>query len=190
MNVLEASIGQQALRQIHGLTAKGERRLSLADELAEMRNLFYGLYLVSAEDIGLKPVFGSGESVEADHCIHAAIQWLGKIRTEDDLSADTRVAVPIGFDRQRGNTRLWLTLGVRLAKFEARYECPPKTRSGQNEPWREVPFAELKPADYLIPVDEFAEVEIKGFHVLTREEYRVVCDRNKTKEAVLEALRR
>ena len=68
--------------------------------------------------------------------------------------------------------------------------------SAENPTWREgwdlarSILEELKPADYLIPVDEFAEVEIQGFHVLTREEYRAVCDRNQTKEAILEALRR
>ena len=191
-NMLEASIGQEALRQIHGLTEKGERRLSLAEELAEMRNLFYGLYLVSAEDIGLKPVFASEEMVDADRCIQTATQWLGKALTDDgDLATDTRVAVPIAFDRERKITRLWLTLGVRLAKLEARYECPPKIRpEGKNETWQDVSFEELKPADYLIPVDEFAEVEIRGYHALTRDEYRAVCDRNKTKEAILKALRR
>src|SRR5262245_3323939 len=49
-NFLEASLGADTLRQIHGLTKDGERKANLFDELHEMRNLFYGLYLVSADD--------------------------------------------------------------------------------------------------------------------------------------------
>jgi len=37
-------------------------------------------------------------------------------------------------------------------------------------------------------VDEFAEVELKGIRTLTREELRAICDREKTKEAILEVL--
>jgi hypothetical protein len=47
----------------------------------------------------------------------------------------------------------------------------------------------LAPAEYLIAVDEFAEVELSGLHVLDREELRAVCDHEKTKDAILAALR-
>ena len=32
---------------------------------------------------------------------------------------------------------------------------------------------------------EFAEVEMRGLNVLTREEFRELCDREKTKEAII-----
>ena len=47
---------------------------------------------------------------------------------------------------------------------------------------------QLRDRNYLIPVDEFVEVELRGLRVLSREELRQVCDREKTKEAILEAL--
>ena len=43
---------------------------------------------------------------------------------------------------------------------------------------------------YLIPVDEFAEVELRGNRVLTRSELRGVCDARKSKEAIVSALER
>ena len=55
--------------------------------------------------------------------------------------------------------------------------------------WQAVESFRLGKADYLIPVDEFAEVELSGSRVLTREELRSVCDREKTREAIVKALR-
>ena len=40
----------------------------------------------------------------------------------------------------------------------------------------------------MIPVDEFAEIEIGGGRVLTRLELRTVCDRYKAKAAIVDAL--
>src|SRR5262249_42982100 len=56
-NFLEATVGKEALAELHGLKQGGQRPQDLYAELAWMRDLFYGLYLVSAEDIGLKPGF-------------------------------------------------------------------------------------------------------------------------------------
>jgi hypothetical protein len=38
-------------------------------------------------------------------------------------------------------------------------------------------------------VEEFAEVELPGLRSLTRQELRAICDREKTREAIVKALR-
>jgi hypothetical protein len=187
---LEIAVGRDGLKQLHGLTKDGERPQDLGTELRDMRDLFYGLYLVSAEDIGMKPQFRDGEPVQADRCYRTASAWLETALGDRDLAEDTRVAVPVVVDPQRQVTRLWLTLGVRLAKLDASYARPPslKPAKGQGD-WRLAEGYQLGSAEYLIPVDEFAEVELPGLRVLTREELRSVCDREKTKDAILQALR-
>jgi len=40
------------------------------------------------------------------------------------------------------------------------------------------------------PVDEFAEFELHGLRTLTRDEFRNMCEREKTKEKIVEALRK
>jgi hypothetical protein len=188
---LEAAVGREALQQLHGLTKDGDRPQDLQTELHGMRDLFYGLYLVSAEDIGLKPAFAKEEPVEPERCYRAASDWLAKALQDRDLAADTRVAVPVLIDMERGITRLWLTLGVRLVKLEAAYARPPSLKPAEGEgEWKAVEEFRLGKSDYLIAVDEFAEVELPGLKVLSREELRSVCDREKTKEAILQALRR
>ena len=51
-NFLEAVLDKETLAELHGLKQGGERTPGLHAELQQMRDLFYGLYLVSAEDIG------------------------------------------------------------------------------------------------------------------------------------------
>jgi hypothetical protein len=208
---LEAAVGQETLRALHGLKQGGERRPDLLGELHDMRDLFYGLYLVSADDIGLKPAFLEKEPVDVEKCYGRATAWLPKALEDEDLAADTRVSVPIFVDPGRGVTRLWATLGVRLAKLDASYARPPQIKlapealkkdpqdrqplghragnqPGAKNDWQPVESHTLAESHYLIPVDQFAEVELTQSRVLTREELRAVCDREKTKEAIVAAL--
>jgi hypothetical protein len=190
-NFLEAALGKETLQSLHGLKQGGERGPDLHGELLQMRDLFYGLYLLSSEDIGMKPELAKDENVDPAHCSQLAENWLPKAFADPDLAIDTRVSIPIYVDPNRQVTRLWATLGVRLAKLDVRYARPPhlKPANGSLE-WQPADEHKLKPADYLIPVDEFAEIELRGLHTLTRDELRAVCDREKTKEAILAALRK
>jgi hypothetical protein len=189
-NLLEAAVGRESLQKLHGLKQGGERKDDLHTELLRMRDLFYGLYLICAEDIGLRPTLAADEKIDVPRCTHLAADWLPRAWQDPDLAADTRVAVPIFVDLGRGATRLWMTLGVRLARLEAAYAKPPSIKSANGAgDWKVVEAYRLGPANYLIAVDEFAEVELTGLRVLTRDELRAICDREQTKEKILAALR-
>src|SRR5205807_2386288 len=111
----------------------------LYTELLGMRDLFYGLYLVSAEDIGFTPAFAGDEPVDAGKCYDLAAKWLPGAFKDEDLRADTRVAVPVCVDPRRRVTRAWLTLGVRLAKLDASYVRPPSLKPAKGEgEWKKV----------------------------------------------------
>ncbi len=189
-DVLTTAVGAEILANLHGLRSDAPRELDLNAELAYMRNLFYGLHLISAEDIGMAPALAEGELAEPDRCYELAEKWLSDAANDPDLAADTRVSIPIMTDPGRNVTRLWVTVGVRLTKLEAEYARPPSIRptSGEGD-WTEVDRHELAASHYLIAVDEFAEIELPGLRSFDREELRAICDQAKTKEAILEALR-
>jgi hypothetical protein len=209
-NFLESALGKDALQNLRGLRKDGGRSHALYQELLKltdlkqpdrldqnlhnelhfMRDLFYGIYLVSAEDIGLKPALAADEPVDRDYCYKLADNWLHRAYRDEDLAVDTRVSVPIYVDPTRGVTRLWATLGVRLSKLEAKYATLPQIKPVKGGEWKPVEQWKVHPANYLIPVDEFAEIELKGMRVLTREELREVCDREQTKETILQALQK
>ena len=128
LNFLTAAVGEEGLASLHGLKDGGERSKTLLEELHWMREFFYGLHLLSAEDIGMAPALRSDEPVDRAACEARATQWLANYRDDLDLRLDTRVSVPIYFDVPRRRTRLWATIGVRLAKLHVSYARPPRIR--------------------------------------------------------------
>lgn len=188
---LDTSVGEPALKSLHGLREGGERGPDLHSELASIRELFYGLYLVSVEDIGMKPGPLEGDGVDPSRCRQSAVEWLARATTDPDLDVDTRVPVPIYVDRIKGVTRLWATVGIRMAKLDASYARPPRIRPADGPgDWAPLAPHQLGSETYLIAVDDFAEVELKGIRVLTRAELRKACDTFKTKAAIVEALQK
>jgi hypothetical protein len=188
-NFLTATLGEETLKAIHGLRQAGTQQDDLATELAAQRDRFYGLYLISCEDVGHKPALEDGEVADPEASYQAARDWLDTIGDEADLAEDTRVAVPIYVDPFKGTTRLWITLGVRLTKLEARFVRAPRLKPAEGEgDWKEVEGWKLHGAGHVIPVDEFAEVEMPTLAPPNREELRRLCDEHKTREKIVEAL--
>ena len=187
LNFLLASVGDDALAALHGLKQGGARSDTLLVELRTMRELFYGFHLLCVEDIGMAPEIRPDEPVDRDACEATATAWLGSYASDADLSVDTRVSVPLYFDIVNRRTRLWATIGVRLAKLDVSYARPPKVKpfNGAGE-WEELKPHQLEAAGYLVAVDEFAEVEVPGLEPLTRQEFRDACNAHKTKARDLE----
>jgi hypothetical protein len=186
---LESTLGTDTLASVHGLRREGEREADLAVELAAMRDLFYGCYLIACEDIGMRPEFADGETVDREASLKAAADWLKKIEGDADLAVDTRVSVPVFADLIHNKTKLWATLGVRLAKLDVSFVRPPRARPAEGEgEWQTLRPDQLGGETYFIPVDEFAEVEVPRLHTFTRDEFRAICDQQKTKDKIVEAL--
>ena len=196
---LEAMVPEPVSRRLTGRRQGGDRGIPLMEELEYVRKLFYGFHLLSCEDIGMRPDLLEGELGEvsggAAECVDAALGWLKSCAEDTDLEQDTRVSVPIYVDAVNETTTLWCTLGIRGAKLRAWYAGAPQWRPktgivGQGQPaaW-ETPDPEFfTDANYVLLVDEFAEVTMRGFRTLTREQFRSVCDRHRTKEKIVEAL--
>lgn len=161
------------------------------EELRWMREFFYGLHLLSAEDIGMAPALRPDEPVDRAACEAKATEWLDSFRKDADLAVDTRVSVPLYYDTGSGRTRLWGTIGVRLARLDVSYARPPKIKPAKGtDVWQEVKPSQLEGVQYVIAVDEFAEAEIPGLQPLTRKEFREVCDACKAKPEIVRTLSR
>jgi hypothetical protein len=190
-NVLVATVGEEGLASLHGLKEGGERTRTLLEELRWMREFFYGLHLLSAEDIGMAPALRADEPVDRAACEAKATEWLASFRKDADLAVDTRVSVPLYYNTRGGRTRLWGTIGVRLARLDVSYVRPPKIKPAQGtDEWQEVKPSQLEGIQYVIAVDEFAEAEVPGLQPLTRKEFRDVCNAYETKPEIVRALSR
>lgn len=187
-NFLESSIGRENLDQLTGLRKEGPREKTLGIELIEMSNRFYGLYLVVCEDIGMKSALAEDETIDEEACYRLANEWLEELKDDVDLKVDTRVSIPIARSIRRNKTRLWATLGVRLAQLKVSWVTPPKIRRQGESEWQDVERRTARGRNYLITVDEFAELELNGIRLLTRAEFRMACDKHKTREAICASL--
>lgn len=191
-NYLTAVLPGDVAKSLHGRALSGPRATPLMEELAWMRRYFYGLHLISCEDIGLKPQLLKGEADDAADCSATALKWLENWETDVDLAADTRVSVPVAVDYQANRLHLWNTLGVRGAKLDVSYALPPRWRQvgDAGAGWEKIESYNTQPAHYVILVDEYASVERNSLKIQTREEFRALCDRAKTKERIVEELKK
>jgi len=84
-----------------------------------------------------------------------AAEWLARLADEDDLAEDTRVAVPIYVDPFKGTTRLWVTLGVRLTKLDARFVRAPRLKpaEGEGDWWFRPPWNKDKDRPSVLDVE-------------------------------------
>jgi hypothetical protein len=142
--------------------------------------------LLSAEDVGLAVQLQPEEIPDAAACRKVAETWLPKIAADPDMAVDTRVVVPIYNDFDSARSHVWATVGVRIARLEARYlyYYPPSVRPKTGGEWTKVEGYKLQPAEYLIAVDEFVAGERPTLTPLSREEFRSICDSAKTKEEI------
>jgi hypothetical protein len=189
---LHERVGREELATLHGLTAQGERTLDLAAELDEMRTLFFGLYLISCDDLGMRPSTTAEETGDPAGAMAAAEKWLGQIATDPDLAADTRVIVPVYYDPLKGEMSVWATAGVRLVKLSAAYDSrflPSVRPVADGGEWKKIDPYMLEPTNAVIAVDEFITCQIPTVKPLTREEFRKLCDEHKTKDKIIEALK-
>jgi hypothetical protein len=179
------------LNDLVGYRRGGWRSMPLGDELEMMRLRFYGLYLVSCEDIGQAPVDLVREIPDAELCKALAVEWLENWRDDPDMAADIRIGVPV-LVVPGESMRLWCTLGVRPMHLEAEYVRPPSWRPAREEgaEWQEVQAASLKARRWVILSSEQAEVTRPTDVPLTRKELRDVCDQHQTREAIIAALSR
>ena len=189
VNFLEAALHHDDLQNLVGLRENGDRGQSIGDELLEMQNRFYGLYLVVCDDIGMVPQFAAQENVDQDACYQLACRWLNQIKENPDLAKDTRVSVPVAYDIGKSRTRLWATLGVRFAYLDVNYVTPPLIRIPGEASWQKVEVHEAENKRYVIAVDEWAELDCDGRRSFTRSQFRKLCDKYQTRDAIVAAMK-
>ncbi|MCP4109295.1 MAG: hypothetical protein GY749_27850 [Desulfobacteraceae bacterium] len=102
------------------------------------------------------------------------------MQSDPDLGRDTRIAVPILYDPVKQVVRYWATGGIRLERVVCKYDKKPIV-SGPIEPV-------LMPTHYYLPTDIFLEFEQRTDTLLTRDEFRSICDRHKDEKTLRKEL--
>lgn len=190
-DVLKDALGEQSLSKMHRLTASGPVGRDLSSELKEMEALFFGTALIVANETGcalqIKHEDGSGYGVDKD--VQFATQWAKNISSDPDVSTDNRMMVPVFYDVRRGMTKVWLVLGYQEESLEAEFTSKPRIKVFDKE-GKQIDDSRLdvhydgQRESLWYPA--FAEIYVKK--ILSRDEFRKLCDSYKTRSEILKAL--
>lgn len=195
-NALTHSLGEHALRQMHRLHAKGEALENLWDELISMENIFFGAYVVACSDLGMEPE--PADQFDISLAVETFLSWRDAIGQDMDLSQDARMMVPIYYDEVLGKLKCWLFLGWTSKYMTVSFERDPEIvqldLSACDHPMQKSPLhrnqtpgIQFVGQDYAASYPVSAEVYVD--RLLNRNEFRSLCDRHKTADAILEAVR-
>jgi hypothetical protein len=186
---LEQTFGAPALGKIHRLTAAGAVPPSLAEELHSMEALFYGAHVTVCREIGLSPV--TAPQINAGNGGPAAAApfraWKDGISTDADVGQDARMMVPVFYDRGREKTKVWAFLGWTSRNVSVGFKRAPAvkflSRPGGAEGAGGTPRVVFESTDYPLVYPVTAEVYVTK--ILNRAEFRALCDKYKTRSAIL-----
>ena len=194
---LEAGLGEDFLSLTGRLRDDGSMdETPLPQAIRDKARLLYGLYLLTADSLGMERALLEDELLEFPEMdsIAVAMAWLEDWSTDEDMLSDPRVIVPVALDAASGRAIYWAIIGVRALKaraaFFAGYE--PEVLSLTPAPDSavdECKFGSFVPAEYWLLTEKQVEVRIPaGVVPPSRDDLRALCDELETEEAIVEAL--
>jgi hypothetical protein len=169
-----------AYGEIHGFRAGGAVTPTLDGELGNARELFYGFYLESCYNLGMRPA--AGEVGDAKAAVERARNFAAGWASDPVFGADIRRLIPIAPAKtiEGGDgINCLAVLGVRAVEIVAEYDTQPKITGGEPT---------LGPASYTILVPVIVEVVMPGREVMPHEDYIALCGRYDTPDDLANAL--
>jgi hypothetical protein len=188
--VLEKHFGPRGLKRAKRLTASGPVNVALLDELKLMEALFYGAYLNTAVELGLEPEKRPKLGWGPKPSLALYRKW--KPQKDPDVGKDIRMMVPVFYDIGRRKTKIWAILGVTTRPLSVHYSTPPKLLSVVDAEGNAVNLADVKVS---YKYEKFTVVypvmaELYTNRILNRKEFRALCDRYKTRPAIVRELQK
>jgi hypothetical protein len=176
---LDTVLGPDFLDAAPAVGESGPASDTVRARIHRARDLFFGLYLLSCQDIGLHWTLdsvGDPEPAALDALASAADAWLLGLDADPTAASDVRVIVPIA-NFGNGRAKYWAVIGVRATIAGYSYisgmdvSAPPPAE--QTRSW--------------LPTEQFLEVESSDTP-LTRDEFRALCDQAGSAQAIQAAL--
>ncbi|MEE9457163.1 MAG: hypothetical protein V3W11_08435 [bacterium] len=187
-----------SLEDVTGVNESGSSRTNLDQELADIQELYYGLYLESCMEIGLAPEIAPDEIGDKEKAISRAQDWLNDWRADPVMARDIRIIVPVGYGETPSHEpylNCWAITGVRAELIRTYYSDPPECRivegrieegEGPGQVQFEFPTGTSEYDVILVP--ETIDVKIPGTVPMTRDEFRALCDLHETSPDIKTAL--
>jgi hypothetical protein len=110
------------------------------------------------------------------------------MKSDPDIGRDSRMMVPVFFDRGRNKTKVWVFLGWSQRPVSFWFATPPEvavTKDGKPAKADQA-FVEFSNADRSLVYPVTAEIYVS--RLLNRDEFRRHCDRYQTRSQILKNL--
>ena len=176
---LDATLGAAVLDGAMSVDEHGATSETLRARIRRARDLFFGLYAVACQDVGLPMTLTSPGDPKLDEIkilAAKASEWLQKLSSDPVASSDVRVMVPIA-QLASGKKKYWAVIGVRgtLAGYSLIHgmDTSPPRLEDQTRAW--------------LATEQFVEV-VSSPSPMTRDEFRKLCDTAVTADAIKAAL--
>lgn len=189
-NILQSTFEEATLQNIYRFQSPCNIQKPLIRELNEMASLFYGLYEIVSDEIGLDSDFqvSGNRNTGNEENVKFAREWLNNFPNDPDIGFDNRMMVPVYYDIERKKIKVWAVLGYGVKPLIVSFKRRPtvvsiKDSSG-NKVDAKLEFSSIK-KDLIYPV--FVEIYVD--RLLQRDEFRKLCDQYKTQSAILKALK-
>jgi hypothetical protein len=179
--VLEGTFGADGLKQMHRLTKSGPVKISLDQELRDMERLFTGAHDLVCAEIGC-PVEGALSKEAMD----AARSWMQSLARDPDIGADNRMMVPVFYDLQRKKTKVWAVLGYDAKPLTIGFSTMPTVEVFDRSGKKATPRVQFHHSTEKLIYPVMAEVYVTK--ILNRDEFRKICDRERSASKILAAL--
>jgi hypothetical protein len=182
---IEGVFGSVGLAQMRRLTMEGPLPDDLGTQLQEMESLFWGAYLTACRQIGLPPERALPDAARSGAHVERFAAWMKALDSDTDLGRDARMMVPVFCDGKR--TKVWVFLGWVSRYAVVDFETPP-TAQAFDPAGRPVPLGgdvrvEFGAESHTLVYPVTAEVYVT--RLLNRQEFRTLCDRYRTRSAIL-----
>jgi len=176
--VIEKTFGAAALGKMRRLTASGPVPVSLDEELRSMEAVFLGAHAAVSNELGMASTRGDAAAFR---------RWATGIDDDPDLGQDIRAMVPLFYDLARSKTKVLAVLGWSSRQMRVEFANPPDVTvldlGGGNPADFEFELASVT-RELAYPV----AVEVYVDRILDRDEFRRLCDAQRTQAKILRAL--
>jgi hypothetical protein len=188
--VLEETFGVAALQQQHRLTAAGEVKMTLYDELLDLENLFQGACLTANRQLGRESEISVDDIADPVAAVARFLKWSANLEHDADIGQDARMMVPVFFDQQRQKSKVWVVLGWTGRQVCASFAKAPTIQVFKDDGVR------LENRKYDLHFTTNCQrlaypvmAEVYVHEILDREQFRRHCDTYQTRSAILANLR-
>lgn len=187
--ILQSTFGEVTLQNVSRLTSSGKVPKPLLTELIEMESLFYGMYEIVANEIGLDigSQVRSNRNTENKEDIKIARKWIHTLPNDPDVGVDNRMMVPVYYDTERRQIKVWAVLGYAVKPLSISFKSRPTVVAITDQKGKKANAKlefESTWKELIYPVS--AEIYVNK--LLNKDEFRVLCDQYKTQSAILKAL--